>query len=271
MYPIVEQYIAARKQADDAYNVTQRALRAERDQALDVIRAESDAHAEEAAKSEVARAIAAGVDQRGVVYHPVGIYQYTTNNTGWLSNQPNIAHAYRTPPPFDQAADDAERAVRDVYRTNLNTADAVRRQAHKDAWDLLDTSDDPLVRYIYAHCHSYPDHAVRILEILPADLPAIQEVARQGGWCEVFDGFAAGAVRQKLLTDGRTPQRRKLEKYLVNELDVYSDTRRDILDLVDAEVTAAVKRALTAERRKVREAAAKKTTAKVAVADAVTA
>lgn len=261
MYPIVEQFIAARVRVEADYNAAVHTAQAERDKATAAIRAES------AARVADARSF-----QPRVQSYPA--YQLTSDSTGW-TNQYNIAYDYqRSSQVSDQVAEDAIRAARAVYYTGVNEADEVRRQAYKDAWELLNTSDDPLVKYIYAHCHSYPDHATRILEILPADFPAMQEVARKGNWCEVFDGFAAGAVRQKLIKDERTPQRRKLEKYLIDDTGVYVDTRRHILELVDAEVAAAVKRALTAERRTVREAAAKAPKAKapkVATPQAVTA
>ena len=236
MYPIVEQYIAARKKADDDYDAVSRALRGE----LDKVRYSRDAHMQ-----------------------TQPLYLTTSSSSpGWLMNT-------FSPPPRPDPVTEA----REVYYAGLNKADEVRRQAHKAAWELLSTSDDPLVRYVYAHCHSYPDHARQILEILPADFAAMQEVARKGNWCEVFDGFAAGAVRQKLIKDERTPQRRKLEKFLTNDSGIYSDARRHILTLVDAEVAAAVKRALAAERRAVRETKAKTVpkAPKVAAPQAVTA
>jgi hypothetical protein len=249
MYPIVEQFIAARKKADDDYNSAVRAVQTERDNAIATARAEG-----------AVRAASAKYSQPQVHYHPTAAYTYTTGG-GWIDNG---GYTYQPPPPpplTDLAADDAIRAARDAYYRSVNVADEARRQAHQQAWALLDTSDDPLVKYIHAHCHGYPDHAVRILEILPADLPAMQEVALKGGWCDVFGGFVAGAVRQKVLVDPRSPQRRKLEKALL-DADLYSDTRMQLLALVDAEVKMAVKRALTAERKAVREGAAKTTTAK---------
>lgn len=260
MLPIVEQYIAMLDKAEGDYTERQGALQA------DMSVAESAARAEMAPYP------------RFQSTRPT--YSYSSNTNGWW--QANNSAPVTTPQAQAQMREVARQnrvaeakisEARNAYYDAMHEVGSVRQQARQDAWEMLATSDDPLIKYIHEHCHSYRGHAQRILEILPADLPAMQEVARKGNWCEVFDGFVAGAVRQKLIVDDRSPQRRRLEKYLHDE-EIDSDVQTRIVALVDAEVKMAVKKALTAERRTVREAKAKaipKATPKAATPQAVTA
>lgn len=151
-----------------------------------------------------------------------------------------------------------DRMYSEYYAENDKASDDKYR-ALEAAWELLGTSDDPMVRFIYEHCDEYEGHARQILEILPADFPAMRDVARRGGWCEVFDKFAAKAVQAKVITEDRSPARRKLEKHL-QEQGMHGLVLQETLDLVNMDVATAVRRALVAERKAVR--LAKKSTAK---------
>lgn len=157
-------------------------------------------------------------------------------------------------------------AANDRIWRDRNTAQTVYKQAQTQAWEGLRESDDPMVHYIADHCYEYPDHAEQILAILPADYAAMRRVAYAQGWCEVFDRFAAGAIRKRLLTDDRSAARRALEKHVHHE---YGSRAIAALDpLIQAIVDDAVKqarKAWTAEQ-KVKAKADKQSPAKVSPA-----
>lgn len=150
------------------------------------------------------------------------------------------------------------------YYEELTVLNNARADAKAAAWNLLAASDDPLVRFIHQECESYPDHARQILEILPADFPAMRDLARRNGWCDVFDRFAAAAVRAKLIKEDRSAARKKLETFLRGVDDIDRHDMREILELVDATVATEVRRALVAERKAVRLAQKEKAVPKAA-------
>jgi hypothetical protein len=133
------------------------------------------------------------------------------------------------------------------YWDSIRLVNDARDQAYREAWELLKTSDDPLVLFIAENCYEYQDHARSILELLPADFAAMQQVARTEGWCGVFDRFAAAAVRKKLITDERTPALRRLEMHIVKEFGAYA--LPSLLPLIEAHVRSEVRRDKAAQRK----------------------
>lgn len=141
-------------------------------------------------------------------------------------------------------------AASDEIWRKQNAAALLYKTEVREAWKTLRTSQDPMVLYIEKHCYEYPDHADKILEILPADFAAMRKLAHSEGWCEVFERFAAGAIRQRLLTDDRTPARRKLEKHLLHEHGGRSiEVLEPLIQGLITEEIAKARKAWTAEQK----------------------
>ncbi len=78
-----------------------------------------------------------------------------------------------------------------------NRGDTVRSElsaAQDAAWATLRASEVPLVRWIAENCEEFPDEALEVLRVLPASLMELDVLAREAGWCGIWDRFRARAI-----------------------------------------------------------------------------
>lgn len=78
-------------------------------------------------------------------------------------------------------------------------ADTARRSAEEGAWDALEASSDPLVRWIGKNCVGYAAAAQTVLEALPASMAELDAIAEQRGWCEEYAEFRERAAHAGVL------------------------------------------------------------------------
>ena len=84
------------------------------------------------------------------------------------------------------------------------------------AWAELELTDDKLVRFIvrnYAN-NGYRSQAETVLRALPLDLEGLRDLGREQAWCSDYHRALNTAIREGLVEDGRTPQRRELDLWL---------------------------------------------------------
>ena len=78
-------------------------------------------------------------------------------------------------------------AARDAYNAELEAAKVDFIAA---------TGDDPLVRWLVTDVWgSYSSYAASVLQVLPATMDAINEVARRGDWCSEYNRLVEQAER----------------------------------------------------------------------------
>lgn len=134
---------------------------------------------------------------------------------------------------------DAQRARNKEYHDKYAELTERQYNGYAKAKEVLLASDDALVRFIAeVAMDDYPGQAETILRALPADLPALDAIARDHDWCNVWTNFVRSAVRKGVLTDDRTP-RELLVAYLEHRADTYASVRSRILQLADAMVAEA--------------------------------
>lgn len=72
-------------------------------------------------------------------------------------------------------------------------------RAEQAAWDSLKESRNPLVRWIAETCDEYKPYAQAVLEMFPASMDELNELARRHGWCPEWDRFKRMAERAGVL------------------------------------------------------------------------
>jgi hypothetical protein len=61
------------------------------------------------------------------------------------------------------------------------------------AWDALQASADPLIRWIAENARAFPDEARVVLGALPASAAELDRIAEWHGWCESWTGLREAA------------------------------------------------------------------------------
>lgn len=89
-----------------------------------------------------------------------------------------------------------------AYRAVRREALARRAETCTAAWKAMaDGCNDPLVKWIIARCFDFDYEAGQVLQILPATLAAIDDLATREDWCSEYywDGFRREAVEAGVL------------------------------------------------------------------------
>lgn len=168
----------------------------------------------------------------------IEIMQRTERETGTARDNlhaeyRDVSNVYSWSQPTDE-----QRERRAEFRAKYAELNQRERNGYAKAREVLLASDDALVRFIAQHAaEEYERQAEVILRALPADLPALNVIARDHDWCNVWTNFVRWAVREGVLTDNRTP-REVLADYLERRAD-YDSVRHHILELADAMVAEA--------------------------------
>lgn len=69
----------------------------------------------------------------------------------------------------------------------------VRNDAQAAAWESFRASQDSLVRWIAENCEDYRSDAQLILEVLPASMAELNQIAATNEWCGVWEAFVSEA------------------------------------------------------------------------------
>lgn len=98
----------------------------------------------------------------------------------------------------------------------------------------LENSGDPLVKWMMQHTmREFPMHTMEIMRAMPGSLRELCQVARRGGWCNVFTRFMDQAIADGAVVDDRNA-RDRLEEYVT---DIYGrSANRQLRDLVNMRV-----------------------------------
>lgn len=120
------------------------------------------------------------------------------------------------------------------YNAAMNAAHAQYAADMITARAVFAHITDPLARFIIDTCLSeYPEQAARILEALPAELPALRQIAREADWCGTFDRYVAEAVKAGVIISDRSAAREEFVTWIRNELgSSYVDDGLALLDNV---------------------------------------
>lgn len=135
-----------------------------------------------------------------------------------------------------------------VYRIRINAASAVRDAKLDTAWGALKTSENPTVKWIADNCRDWMDEALLALQILPATLTEIKQVAADHDWCEeIWGPFRDKAISEGIVTEGPTAGAWKELRLWFNGGRSYSGNTTVLLEgYVNAIVKAEVEAALAA-------------------------
>jgi hypothetical protein len=121
------------------------------------------------------------------------------------------------------------------FNTERRALQNIRRAKIDLAWARLGLSGDPLLRWIATQVDaSYrPDHADKIVRMLPATLDQMRKVAQENEWCSDFTMFVDRAIAAGVLDDGRTPERRALETWVRDNWNArYIDVVNNLVDAI---------------------------------------
>lgn len=95
----------------------------------------------------------------------------------------------------DDYFSDKKRSRRAEYNGKRDASYDALRIAINEAWNKLgQTTTDPLVRFIVAECKEYQNRAVQVLEILPATVEQLDELAEGQDWCLIWNQFRDKAI-----------------------------------------------------------------------------
>lgn len=135
-------------------------------------------------------------------------------------------------------------ALYTAWRHAVNDGYKVREEALAAARKELETSGDPLVRFIAkAPLRSYPEEAGTVLKALPATYEDLNALAAREEWCDVWELHVRRAAKEGAITlPAVSPSRAALDEWA--ETNLGRSSRGELAKLVDAAVRAEVVAAL---------------------------
>jgi hypothetical protein len=142
----------------------------------------------------------------------------------------------------------------DEFYDELNVLESARNNTRREAWEVLDTSEDKLVKFIYAECKQYMPEASKVLRELPATYTQLEEFADGQGWCGTWNTFLDRAVAAGAVKIDELPQRYAVRTWLTNGYGMHRENVTELMKRVDAYAGAAVNAALEAHGIKAVEA-----------------
>lgn len=120
---------------------------------------------------------------------------------------------------------DETREHRQAFADVEDAAYDAHRAAYSTAWDALEQSSDPLVKWIAENCRSYDREALMILKALPATADELEEIADREEWCGAWNSFRDQAIEAGVMPGIEPPS--EAYKAVFREIDDVSCCRMD--------------------------------------------
>lgn len=96
------------------------------------------------------------------------------------------------------------RTEREISYEQYNDAERELRNAHRkvvmDAWQALTASSNKLVAWIANNVDfDYQHQAIKVLRELPAPLGKLDQIARDNGWCHIWEDYRQRAIAAEVV------------------------------------------------------------------------
>lgn len=134
----------------------------------------------------------------------------------------------------------------DEFYDEISKLDKTRRDSYREAWEMLNNSADPLVRFIHAECSEHQHEATMVIRQLPATYTELEKLANSNGWCDTWSDYLRRAVDAGVIELGMLSERHKIMMWLSRDYGMHHTSVSDAMKLVDAYADAAVDVALKA-------------------------
>ena len=119
------------------------------------------------------------------------------------------------------------------YWNELDNICDIRYAAMKLAWDDLERSEDPLIKFIAAECRGYFEESIIVLKSLPATYDELLALGDKEDWCSTFSSFVRKAVREGVIEAPKVSKSRQKMLDWLNDYGMGFSNVRTLMTFAD--------------------------------------